>query len=110
MGRSFELFSASKPKNKPYFVIRKLAYSADGVIGGENVNFNSLMHVIIPNKGEPFRIGRRSDNNLIFSDLTVSRTHAEIVFQEGTFQIFDKYSRYGTLVSFRSPISIQKET
>jgi sigma-B regulation protein RsbU (phosphoserine phosphatase) len=47
----------------------------------------------------PFTIGRRETNTLRLAGSEVSRDHAEITGQGGTFVITDRGSRYGTFVN-----------
>lgn len=70
MGRFFEMLDSQKPRSKAFLVLKKLS----GVPGKDNlVNTSTMMHIITPNKNQPFLIGRRSDNDLVITDLTVSR-------------------------------------
>ena len=48
---------------------------------------------------ESFTIGRKSDNNLVLTDPSVSRDHAVIVQENGVFVIVDRGSRHGTCVN-----------
>lgn len=43
------------------------------------------------------------------SDISVSRFHAYIKYQNGGFYLFDKNSKFGTLVQLREPLEIHKE-
>ena len=47
----------------------------------------------------PFKIGRMSDNDIVFEDKRVSRYHAEILITDGAYIIRDIGSRNGTLVN-----------
>src|SRR4051812_12390028 len=47
----------------------------------------------------PFRIGRKSDNDLMLPDTRVSRAHAEIVLEQGAHFIVDLGSKHGTYVN-----------
>ena len=49
--------------------------------------------------GEPISIGRDRTNQLVLHDTEVSRKHAEIAPQNGTFRIRDIGSANGTLVN-----------
>jgi len=44
----------------------------------------------------PFRIGRKSDNDLMLPDTRVSRAHAEIVLEQGAHFLVDLGSKHGT--------------
>ncbi len=46
-----------------------------------------------------FRLGRLSDNNLILSQMGVSRSHAEVVIQNGEYLLRDLGSKMGTYLN-----------
>ncbi len=50
-------------------------------------------------EAEVVRIGRHSDNDLVLTDPTVSRRHAEILKQGDQYLLFDLGSRLGTYVN-----------
>ena len=39
-----------------------------------------MFHIVTPEKGKPFTIGRKEDCDIRFSDVFVSREHATIEF------------------------------
>ena len=45
------------------------------------------------------KIGRHPENDLIISEPSVSRWHAELRFVEGEFYIYDMGSRFGTFLN-----------
>jgi serine phosphatase RsbU (regulator of sigma subunit) len=49
----------------------------------------------------PFRIGRQPDSNLVLRDSRISRAHARIVAENGTYVLEDANSRHGTFVNGR---------
>lgn len=54
---------------------------------------------IIPITNKVFRLGRGVDNHIVFQRETVSRNHAEIRYQEGSFTLIDLGSTGGTFVN-----------
>jgi len=54
---------------------------------------------LVTSQKEILRIGRRTDNEIVLDDPSVSRRHAEIFQKEGTFYIIDTGSTNGTLVN-----------
>jgi len=54
---------------------------------------------LVTSQKEILRIGRRSDNEILLDDPSVSRRHAEIFQQDGTFYIIDTGSTNGTLLN-----------
>ena len=47
----------------------------------------------------PFRIGRKSDNDLVLPDTRVSRNHAEVIQENGAHFVVDLDSKHGTYVN-----------
>ena len=47
----------------------------------------------------PFTVGRLPDRDLILEDVHVSRSHAEIIFENGFYHVVDMQSRHGTFVN-----------
>jgi serine phosphatase RsbU (regulator of sigma subunit) len=47
----------------------------------------------------PFRIGRHAENHLVIRDSRASRTHAQIIAENGRYVIEDENSRHGTFVN-----------
>ena len=56
----------------------------------------------IPIAGAVTTIGRAPENDVVIEDTSVSRTHAEITFVDGEFQLSDSGSSGGTMVEGRS--------
>jgi pSer/pThr/pTyr-binding forkhead associated (FHA) protein len=54
---------------------------------------------IFPIKHKVTRIGRKFDNDLVLQDLSISRYHAEIVFENNKFMLVDKESSGGTFLN-----------
>ncbi len=54
---------------------------------------------VIPIRKSVVNLGRKSDNDVVFSDPHVSRYHAQILFEEGYFILVDLNSTVGTSVN-----------
>ena len=48
-----------------------------------------------------FSIGRGHESDLRIWDISVSRSHTDIEYEDGVFKIKDKLSKFGTLVKTR---------
>jgi diguanylate cyclase (GGDEF)-like protein len=55
--------------------------------------------------GETYSIGRNPDNNFFLSDMTVSRSHAKLVWNEDTFLAEDLNSTNGTYLNGKKIVS-----
>jgi serine phosphatase RsbU (regulator of sigma subunit) len=60
---------------------------------------SSNHHRRVPLNPLPFRIGRQPDSDLVLRDSRVSRVHARILFENGSYEIEDCGSRHGTFVN-----------
>jgi pSer/pThr/pTyr-binding forkhead associated (FHA) protein len=70
-----------------------------------DANLNSACLVInkqvIPLTKTITRLGRHLENDIVFHEEFLSRYHAEIVFEEGYYVLYDKNSTAGTHVNGR---------
>lgn len=76
-----------EPVNLPLFGQRR---EASLIIDGQRT---------VPINRDIFNIGRHPDNNLVISDVRVSRYHLQIRLRQDRFVLFDKQSRGGTYVN-----------
>jgi predicted component of type VI protein secretion system len=90
------MMTISKP-TKPYVVLESLANRA------EPNKEERCLHMISAKENTPIRIGRGHQCEIRITDISVSRSHAQIVFQENKFYIKDQKSKFGTLIKFREP-------
>jgi pSer/pThr/pTyr-binding forkhead associated (FHA) protein len=54
---------------------------------------------IIPLKQQVTTLGRQLENDIVFHEEYLSRYHAEIIYQNGTYILYDKESTSGTYVN-----------
>lgn len=47
----------------------------------------------------PFRVGRKTENDLVIPDARVSREHAQLVEDNGDYYVVDNQSKHGTFVN-----------
>ena len=55
-------------------------------------------------ENEPIKMGRGHQCDLRVSDISVSRLHAYIKFENGGFVMYDNNSKFGSLVKLTKPI------
>jgi len=88
-GKTYRLADFEKPKGD-YLVMESL-YADRGT--------SRVIHVLTPKGKEyTFSVGRRADQDLKYDDISVSRTHSEIKFEDGKWLLSDNKSKFGTLV------------
>ena len=83
-----ELITIEKP-TLPYIIIEKISQEA---------NASSTMSIIVPDSNNQIKFGRGHQCDLRISDISVSRVHALLKFEDDRFLIFDNDSKFGTLI------------
>jgi pSer/pThr/pTyr-binding forkhead associated (FHA) protein len=61
------------------------------------------LHVISLAENKLLKFGRGHDSDIRVPDVSVSRFHASVRFQNGQFLLEDNNSKYGTVVAMRKP-------
>ncbi|CDR95642.1 FHA domain containing protein, putative [Babesia bigemina] len=74
----------------------------------ENVtpHANKGMHFISVQDSDFVRLGRGHDASVRIADVSISRNHATILYENDTFYLEDHDSKFGTLVALRRPTPI----
>jgi pSer/pThr/pTyr-binding forkhead associated (FHA) protein len=76
------------------------AQTQNGTSGGKNV-FLIINQQITPLTKDVTRLGRQLDNDIVFNEESVSRSHAEIRCEKGKYILHDLLSTSGTFVNSR---------
>ena len=72
-------------------------------------NSSRMIFIMKPNKDQmEFKVGRGHDSDIRVSDISVSRFHAKIKYQDGKFLLEDNTSKFGTLVMIKDKTPIIK--
>ena len=70
-------------------------------------NSYRMVYLIRPDSGKKsFSLGRENDIDCKVHDISISRCHAMIKFDQNQFSIEDNLSKFGTLVLARSSVNI----
>lgn len=85
--------------DKPYIIIEKISKDE------ENEDKMSAMTLLLGTK-EEITIGRRHKNHMRLEDISVSRVHCRISYQNNKFILNDNNSKYGTLIELFKPQQI----
>lgn len=98
--RIYDLIDVDKPRNNDYVILETLNQIK------ENGNIKSI-HVITLN-GDKFVIGRGHECDIRVNDISVSRAHTLLVYnnKEKTLLLKDLKSKFGTLVLIKYPLRI----
>ena len=68
-----------------------------------------MIFVMKPNESKmEFKVGRGHDSDLRISDISVSRFHARVKFEDGKFMLEDNTSKFGTLILIKHKTLIIK--
>jgi len=78
----------------------------------ENMERDSLQHArrglhIISLAEKAVKLGRSHDCQVQIADVSISRCHATIRFDDGHFILEDNNSKFGTLVAMRMPLLLE---
>lgn len=107
-GKISELITVERPP-VPYIILEKVSNQATG--GTEQAKKSSSLSLIIPDldNKENIRLGRGHQCDLRISDISVSRIHAHLKYQDGKFMILDNESKFGTLILLGQNYMIKDE-
>lgn len=94
-----ELIKIPRPESTPYIILEKF----------ENNKENMGLYLIQPFQQRPIQIGRGHNNDILVSDISVSRVHGCINYANGNFYILDRNSKFGTLISVRDKMELPKD-
>lgn len=92
-----------------------LPYAIFQIVNREKSEIEMLYVVSMKTKPK-IKIGRANDSDLRFTDISVSRNHAQLIYQDGLLYLEDSKSKFGSLSLMQSaisfipnlPVSIQK--
>ena len=70
-------------------------------------NTSRMIHIVHPSIfSNQFKLGRGHDSDLRINDISVSRCHAFIKFDNNKFYLSDNMSKFGTLVLIRNKLRL----
>ena len=69
---------------------------------------SKAIHVVVLDKKTEFNIGRRINNDVTVSDISVSRKQATIKIKDDKLFVEDCDSKFGTFVKVRGPYRLKK--
>lgn len=99
-----ELIPIQRPQG-PYILMERVFYDRTK----ENADNSKMMILLnITNENQQIKLGRGHECDLRENDISVSRLHAYIKYQDGKFNVIDNNSKFGTLVLLRRNLKIEK--
>jgi len=94
----FELINIDKPQT-PHIILEKLS---------DDQKTSSFV-LIVPEAGQVIKMGRGHQCDFRISDISVSRIHAHLKFDDGKFLIYDNDSKFGTLVLLSQNYTVKED-
>lgn len=94
----YDLIDIVRPTDKSYIILESLNQLKD------NNNIKAI-HVV-ELTGQKTTIGRGHEADMRVNDISVSRSHAVISYDNGKISIRDLKSKFGTLVLIKRPLTI----
>ena len=104
------LISVEKP-DIPYIIIEKqnTDISENDKNGNSSTAKGNNLSLIVATDNNPVKLGRGHHCDLRISDISVSRIHAFLKFENNQFLIFDNDSKFGTLIKLEKPYEVQTD-
>jgi len=96
--QEYDIIDIKRPDNIPYLVLEKI----------ETLRENKGLFLLKASE-QDIQLGRGHAHQILVSDISVSRNHAQISYKDGKFVLFDNNSKFGTLVQIDEPIEITPE-
>jgi len=90
-GKTVELVDVHKP-DTPFVVLEEMSRGREDGLG---------IHVLSMPSGAQVNLGRGHESDIRVQDISVSRLHASIHLENGTFRVSDRKSKFGTLIQVR---------
>ena len=87
------LLNFKQPKNKKYIVLES-----------DIDCLSKAIHVVVFDKKNVFNVGRRINNDITVSDISVSRRQASIRLKDSKIFVEDSDSKFGTFVKINGPL------
>lgn len=98
-GQVHELIALNRPAG-PYMIIEKPS---------NDPNTPSAMNIISPANNSIVKMGRGHQCDLRISDISVSRIHTHIKFENDKFLAFDNDSKFGTLILLTKDYAVKSD-
>ena len=98
----FDLIEIKRPANKNYIILESLNQKKD------NNNLKSI-HVISFDDEQKITLGRGHESDVRINDISVSRLHAALDFNNGRIRIRDLKSKFGSLVLVKNDLQIKSK-
>ena len=93
-----EMITIERPAS-PYMILEKI---------GEDKK-SSCFTLIVPEGNQTINMGRGHQCDFRISDISVSRIHAHLKFEDGKFLIYDNDSKFGTLVLLKDNYPVKED-
>lgn len=99
-GHTFDLVNIPKPEGE-YITLEAVQHQRD---------LPQTIHLIPLQNKNHVRLGRGHDSDVRISDISVSRNHALVRYDQGRLFLEDNESKFGTLMQVKRPIALDAES
>lgn len=100
-GKTYDLVDYKRPDGGPFLIFEILS---------KDLKHPKGVHIINMSSKNTAKLGRGHDCDLRIPDISVSRFHATIRYDNGEFFIDDNNSKFGTLILIQNGVALQDET
>mmetsp|Transcript_34470 Transcript_34470/g.60498 ORF Transcript_34470/g.60498 Transcript_34470/m.60498 type:complete len:420 (-) Transcript_34470:871-2130(-) len=98
--RDFDLLEVPKPET-PFIILEDMR---------RDLRHERCLHVTALIDSTPVYLGRSHESEIRISDISVSRRHASIRFEDSSYILEDFKSKFGTLIRMRRPLIVDTST
>lgn len=98
----YDLIEITKPQNKNFIFLESLNQKKD------NNNLKSI-HVISFEDDQKITLGRGHESDVRINDISVSRLHAALYFNNGQIKVRDLKSKFGTLILVKKDLQLKNK-
>jgi hypothetical protein len=102
------LITVEKPE-MPYIILERQNTEGDNNDKNTSTSKNNNLSLIVATDNTPIKLGRGHHCDLRISDISVSRIHAFLKYENNQFLIFDNDSKFGTLIKLEKAYEVQTD-
>lgn len=105
-GKRYYLLNYERPKSGHYMVLESFTNTPHKTIHVITID----QQMVARKKTSLIKVGRGTEVDIRITDISVSRYHSKIYFNQGEFYCIDNDSKFGTVALLRHPISLPQRS